>query len=114
MIVAVAGVTAMTVAFGGFGGGVPLRTGPAGALATVGCYLSPIRGELAVDPAGEMTFDAPEGTWPIAWPYGYTAQRTGTQVAVRNWQGEIVARSGESVELWVGPPRDRGEYVVCG
>jgi len=110
-VVAVAAVTAIVVAFGG---GVPLRTGPAASLAIVGCYLSPIHGELALDATGGMTFDAPDGTWPVVWPFGYTARRAGAQVAVRNALGEVVARTGEPVELWVGPPRDRGEYVVCG
>jgi hypothetical protein len=110
-VVALAGVTAILVAFGG---GVPLHTGPAASLAIAGCYLSPIRGELTLDAAGGMTFDAPYGRGPVVWPFGYTARRAGAQVTVRNAQGEIVARTGESVELWVGPPGDGGRYVVCG
>ena len=108
------GVAAAAATLLAIGAQVPLSTAQAGPLAIVGCYLSPIHGELALDSTGGMTFDAPDGTWPVVWPYGYTARRAGAQVVVRSAQGEIVARTGGAVDLWVGPPGDRGRYVVCG
>ena len=109
------GVAAAAATLLALGGQVPLSTAPAGPLAAVGCYLSPIHGELALDSTGDMTFDAPDGTWPVVWPYGYTARRAGAQVAIRSAQGEIVARTGGPAELWVSPASATSpRYVVCG
>jgi len=66
---------------------VELRTGP------VSCYAGgalPFVGTLTADPVYGTTFDGK----PAVWPVGYTGVRVGSEVAVVDDSGKIVATTG--------------------
>jgi hypothetical protein len=91
------------------GAAVPLLTGE-GYGGQGGCYLNFFVDELVVDPVNgtavveSYTIDGQPKTRsvPIMWPSGYTARRSGSEVEVLAWDGEVVARTGATYRIQGG------------
>lgn len=87
------------------------------------CYTFGATGELVVDP--EYGTAIIIESWPhdheksppipVMWRPGFTARRTGTEVAVLDPAGQIVATTGRKYELegggWYGHPQP---FFACG
>jgi len=73
---------------------------PAGRLVTVshpgvGCYMSGPSGMLVKDPTYLTAFSAWGGpAQPVAWPDGYSARLSGSEVEVLGTAGTVVATTG--------------------
>ena len=91
------------------GPAVPLLTGE-GYGGQGGCYLNFFVDELVVDPVNGTAFveeyttkDGPQSrVVPIMWPSGYTARRSGSEVEVVAWNGQVVARTGATYRIQGG------------
>jgi hypothetical protein len=82
---------------------VPLLAGiPANVGDSSGCFTSAIEGQLVVDPTygtAIVTSTRPEGRAIIAWRPGFSARRIGSEVAVLDTAGNMVATTGNKYRI---------------
>ena len=96
------------------GGSVELLTGIPGNGGGGGCFTNAIEGNLIVDPkygTAIVTTTPPEGlTAIVAWRPKFSARRVGSEVAVFDPNGRVVATSGHEYRIagggvtWADPP----------
>ncbi len=79
---------------------------------TTGCYLAGTQGELVTDPVGGVAINGDfSGHQVVVWPAGFTGQRYGSEIAILDASGHVVARTGTVVYL-EGGNEDAG-FVTC-
>jgi len=89
---------------------VQLRTAPAAvqvcdeALGSGRLVASAQSGLALADGSGRIT--------PILWPFGYTARRDASGIALIGHKGEVLAKEGDFVEAAGGTGAD-GFFAVC-
>ena len=78
------------------------------------CYLSAFEGELVVDPTAGLVFAVHNGSrWPVLWPKGWTARRSGSEIEVLYPGGTVFARTDTPISPDGGLNAD-GNWEMCG
>jgi hypothetical protein len=111
-------VTRLVLAVGLLGAGLvvawtvwtTLNAGPVALLTGVdSCYAggesATFGGLLVADP----TYGTAINGRPIMWPVGFTGVAAGSEVAVRNGDGKVVATTGRKYRLAAAPPPSSAE-----
>jgi hypothetical protein len=78
------------------------------------CFgVFPVEGTLLANPTSGTTIDGE----PVMWPKGFTGRRVGSEVAVSDPQGNVVATTGKRYRLaegGAGPNPPAGVFYACG
>jgi hypothetical protein len=89
---------------------VQLRTAPA---PVQGCDEALGSGRLvASTQSGLALADGSGRIMPVLWPFGYTARRDATGIALIGQKGEVLAKEGDFVQAAGGTGAD-GFFAVC-
>jgi hypothetical protein len=74
-----------------------------------GCYTNSAVGPLIVDPTygTAITDENGGGTTPVVWRPGFTGRRVGSEIVVRDSNGNVVATTGRTYKI-------AGGYVSGG
>jgi len=92
------------------GAPVQLRTAPA---AVNVCDDALGSGRLVANAQTGLAFsDATGATIPILWPFGYSARREGSGIALLDKTGKVVAHEGDFVQAGGGSD-GKGVFAVC-
>jgi hypothetical protein len=92
------------------GAPVHLRTAPA---AVNVCDDALGSGRLVANAQTGLAFsDATGATMPILWPFGYSARREGSGIALLDETGKVLAHEGDFVQAGGGTGNE-GLFAVC-
>jgi hypothetical protein len=88
-------------AAGPSGDRVQLITGVPPGMASGGCYTNFAVGPLIIDPTygTAATDENGGGTTPVVWRPGFTGRRVGSEIVVRDSNGNVVAMTGRRYKI---------------
>ncbi len=80
----------------------------------VGCPLARASGTLVTDAESGTAIVVGTERRPVIWPYGFSARKAASVVEVLDAEGDVVARTGESVGLSGGLITGDTRWTTCG